>query len=219
MRLIDCFAPLISLSFQDHAQAADPGMDPAAIQQQYLERVDQCRQRCDQQGYSQRQREDALFAVIAWIDEQRLCAPQADSRWLHLELQKVLFNTSVAGDEFYQRLAATAEEDSQLREVFAYCLILGFRGRMYDRPQAFADLCQQSFGCKLEAFAAELPAQLFAAGPQAAAKKTMLKRLSFSRASHSLLMLLLSLGILGGLFYFGQRSLETLYSSITTAGL
>lgn len=219
MRLIDCFAPLISYTFQNQLTTGIEEIAPLKVQEQFLELTALCRQNCDQQGFSQEQRENALFAVIAWIDEQRLCDNDTDRQWLHLELQKVLFNTSIAGDEFYNRFAIIPELDDQVREVFAYCLVLGFRGRMYDSPEMFTDFCQVSFGSDIESLSGQFSEQLFGEGFLGAQKGQRLKTFSLFPVPFHLAVVLLSVGLLGGLFFFCQRSLNVLYASLPTVGL
>ncbi|MCM0082090.1 type IVB secretion system protein IcmH/DotU [Geomonas sp. Red32] len=70
------------------------------------------------------------FAVCALIDEFL-----AKSAWLHKQawlsdqLQRRHFNTTEAGEEFFQRLTALGRDRIDAREVYYLCLCLGFQGR------------------------------------------------------------------------------------------
>lgn len=76
--------------------------------------------------------EAAAFAVCALVDETLLCSPWTESgRWTQEPLQLLFFRTLNAGDEFFRRLEALPAGDAAVREVYAYCLALGFRGRYF----------------------------------------------------------------------------------------
>ena len=84
-------------------------------------------------GFSRRELEMALFAVCSWIDETVLCTNWSEkAKWLHNPLQLMLFKTTNAGEEFFTRLASLNSNDNHIREVFDYCLALGFKGRYYN---------------------------------------------------------------------------------------
>lgn len=78
--------------------------------------------------------ESAKFAVVAYIDELLLCSDwEKKSEWQHEPLQRVYFNTTSAGAEFYDRLNVLNKfgPDRDVREVYALCLGLGFRGKYF----------------------------------------------------------------------------------------
>lgn len=72
----------------------------------------------------------ALFAVLAWADETLLAGSWAGaSNWQRHLLQRQYFGTSTAGVAFFTRLDDLRSEQHDVREVYALCLSLGFRGR------------------------------------------------------------------------------------------
>lgn len=76
----------------------------------------------------------ARFAVCAWIDEAVLSSPWSEKgHWLREQLQRLYYNTTDAGEEFFQRLGAVGLHQREVREVFYLCLALGFTGK-YCRP-------------------------------------------------------------------------------------
>lgn len=82
----------------------------------------------------------ARFAVVAWADEAIVGHAHDTNRelaqnWKRSPLQKRLYGTTNAGEEFFERLAAIPVSDEGVREIFHLCLCLGFRGRYYDESQ------------------------------------------------------------------------------------
>ncbi len=115
-------------------------------------------------GFSQREEESALFAVCAWIDESILCSEWSGrEKWSCAPLQRVHFGTTRAGEEFFQRLESLDENDGNLREVYAYCLALGFKGRFFrvENEEELKKIRMDSIGF-LEGIAEpEIPGKLF----------------------------------------------------------
>ncbi|NVN91503.1 MAG: DotU family type IV/VI secretion system protein [Desulfuromonadales bacterium] len=74
--------------------------------------------------------DQARFAICAWVDEAILnSAWNQKSYWLKDQLQRIHYNTTDAGEEFFDRLNAIGLHQRELREVFYLCLALGFTGR------------------------------------------------------------------------------------------
>ncbi len=70
------------------------------------------------------------FAVCAWVDEALLNSPwKYRSLWLKDQLQRSYYNTTDAGEEFFQRLSAIGLHQREAREVYYLCLALGFTGQ------------------------------------------------------------------------------------------
>ena len=131
MRLVDCFSGLFSfvLRLPDNAEQYS---DARQVQEHCLGLIEEARQCCKERGYDQQQAEEALFAVIVWADEMILCSDLPFIHdWPTYQLQRYFFGINSGGDEFYDRLDAVDRQDTQLLEVFAYCLALGFHGRLY----------------------------------------------------------------------------------------
>lgn len=79
---------------------------------------------------------EGMFPVVAWCDERfaNLPAWRAGHEWRPLMLQKQIFNTSLAGVLFYDRLETLPPEDNELREIFVLCLSMGYLGRYSQHP-------------------------------------------------------------------------------------
>ncbi len=87
------------------------------------------------------------LGAMAWADEVLLATPWAGAgEWARNLLQRRHFNVTNAGDAFFKRLEVMEPEQIQVREVYFYCLSLGFAGRYgYDRnAKALADIRQAS---------------------------------------------------------------------------
>jgi type VI secretion system protein ImpK len=132
-RLIDALLELIvyTCSFLDPgAAAARPPF--ARVAEHYELLLQRAAAFKDAHGFPERDWEEALFAVCAWVDEKILCSDwEGRAPWVPCQLQRRRFATTRAGEQFYQRLEALPEGAGQVLEVYAYCLALGFQGRFF----------------------------------------------------------------------------------------
>jgi type VI secretion system protein ImpK len=102
--------------------------------------------------------QEALFAVVAWTDEVLLAAPWSGAQeWARHLLQKRHFGVSNAGDAFFSHLEQLGPQQIEVREVYIYCLSMGFAGRYgYDRnAKALDDIKQSSLLQVLSALRAQ----------------------------------------------------------------
>jgi type VI secretion system protein ImpK len=131
MRLVDCFSGFFSfvLRLPDNSEQYS---DARQVQEHCLGLIAEAQQCCKERGHDEQQTEEALFAVIVWADEVILCSnlPFVHD-WPTCQLQLHFFGINNGGDEFYDRLDTVDRRDIQLLEIFAYCLALGFHGRLY----------------------------------------------------------------------------------------
>ncbi len=141
MKLIDCYAELLAYT----VYLAGP--DPSAAALSYEEvrgRYDDLLQRAQalrsQGEFPDEQWQEGLFAVFALIDEMILCSgwPGRDT-WQVAQFQHRFFNTTNAGEEFFDHLKALGSGSEEVREVYGWCLAMGFKGR-YFRPEDAAGL-------------------------------------------------------------------------------
>ncbi len=99
----------------------------------------------------------AKFAVCAWVDEVINLSNWKDKmQWPSVELQRQFYMTNNAGEEFYQKLCALKRPQSQVLEVYATCLALGFKGCYYERfaseelESLKRSACSRFLGCSPE---------------------------------------------------------------------
>jgi type VI secretion system protein ImpK len=142
VRLVDCFIPF--MAFVRHFQGQPSGA-AASVKEQLDGLLADARRKAQEAGIPEADTQNALFAVVAWADEILLAAswPGAEE-WKRLLLQKRYFNVSSAGLEFFTRLEALGSHQLAIREVYFFCLSMGFAGR-YGRdpnPKALEDIKQ-----------------------------------------------------------------------------
>ncbi|SDV47122.1 DotU family type IV/VI secretion system protein [Chitinasiproducens palmae] len=85
--------------------------------------------------------DEGLFAVLAWADEILISStwPGA-AQWPRYLLQRKYFNSTTAGLAFFARLEQLRDDQADVREVYALCLSLGFKGRFaYERSTRALD--------------------------------------------------------------------------------
>lgn len=89
-------------------------------------------------GIDPRDYDDARFAVLAWVDETILNMPWSQrEQWTRALLQVRYYNTTNAGEEFFERLNRLRSDERSVREVYYLCLSLGFRGRYHSDGDEF----------------------------------------------------------------------------------
>ena len=132
MRLVDCFMETMAftLHFLEHMERDQtPYYEIAAL---YRELITRAKERSEDEEFRPAEREAALFAVCAWIDEALLMSQWKEKeQWRASPLQVAYFDTWNGGEEFFSRLAALDEREDQAREVYYYCLALGFKGSLF----------------------------------------------------------------------------------------
>lgn len=132
MRLIDCFTNLMAYSGHTMARADSIQLSYDQFDKDVGILLDEAEVRRHKGGFTDREFEEARFAVCAWVDEQVLTSKWPErERWEHNQLQRRFYNTTNAGEEFYERLAGFGDEDRPVLEVYSACLVMGFTGRYY----------------------------------------------------------------------------------------
>ena len=136
MRLVDCFYEIfyytIFLESLDFSQLTYKN-----VIKHYKDLFSRSLQAAKKAGFPQKKWGIGLFAVCAWIDEYILCSDWPEkTKWQQNTLQLFFFKTSNAGEEFFTRLEGLDRNDTNVREVYDYCLALGFKGRYYDSGYA-----------------------------------------------------------------------------------
>jgi type VI secretion system protein ImpK len=134
MRLIDCFVELLTFTAYliERLPLGHPSYEETRKKyDQLFAQAQHCRRA---NGFSDEDWNDALFAVCAWIDEIILCSDWKErANWQSEQFQRIYFNTSNAGEEFFLRLSKCAKDNKSVREVYDHCLFLGFKG-LFFRP-------------------------------------------------------------------------------------
>ncbi len=121
MRIVDCFTDVILYARKfERQQGEKAGVEELHSELRGL--LETSRQSALDHGISADIYEAAEFAVVAYIDELLLCSDwKKRGEWQHEPLQRIYFNTTSAGAEFYDRLNELNKfgPDRDVREVFA----------------------------------------------------------------------------------------------------
>lgn len=92
-------------------------------------------------GFSRDHLREGFYPVAAWADERisSLGQIKITHAWQPYLLQRRYFNTSLAGQEFFEHLSSLPVGDSSVRELYVMCLSFGFVGK-YNSRQNGVDL-------------------------------------------------------------------------------
>jgi len=142
MRLVDFYIDTLLTIRQLVPQLeATSEQDVDAVRAKLIQLLDEAQQNITAADLSEYQAEAALFPVVAYIDELILISKWSEkSKWQQVSLQRHFFDTTNAGQEFFDRLNVLNRqgEDRSVREVFLLCLGLGYKGQYFmpdDRPK------------------------------------------------------------------------------------
>ncbi|WP_024531166.1 DotU family type IV/VI secretion system protein [Serratia fonticola] len=151
MHLLDCYIPVfyrVLLIIQQEEKYTD------SLRETILSVLVLAQDKARQQGYDEQDIEEAHFAVLVWVDEVILCAA-ADglSQWRLASLQQTRYDSALGGQTFFERLNTLSESRVQVRLVYLFCLLCGFRGRFGSTDDlALNHVIQQQIDCLPENF-------------------------------------------------------------------
>lgn len=131
--LLDFFRPLLreGLALEEALEQSIGSVPPVAqLYAQLQQSLQAAMTNARRAGRTERDVLEAAFAVIAWLDEVIARYPEF---WAgHPPLQKTLFLTNNAGNEFFDpHLKALGPEQDEVREVFFMVMALGFVGQYW----------------------------------------------------------------------------------------
>jgi type VI secretion system protein ImpK len=82
--------------------------------------------------------DQARFAICAWIDEAVMNSAWGENiAWVKEPLQLKFYQTTNAGELFFERLNNLGPHQNDVREVYYLCLAMGFKGRYGNEEDAF----------------------------------------------------------------------------------
>ncbi|MFT5502960.1 MAG: type VI secretion system protein ImpK [Gammaproteobacteria bacterium] len=140
MRIVDCFTDVI-LFTRKFCRGELEEMTAEVVRQILQGLFVKSGQTSEEQGMSSDFFLSAKYPVVALVDEMLQTSRWSDkSSWAKNPLQRLYFNTTNAGADFYKKLNVLNKfgPDRDIREVYALCLGLGFRGKYFrgeDRKQ------------------------------------------------------------------------------------
>lgn len=213
MALLDCFTELIAYT----AYVADTG-EAASIEydavsktvHELVARSEACR---DARGIDPEDWRKAFFPVSAWVDERLLCSAwPGKGAWEGAQLQREHFNTTAAGEEFYTRLNALDSKERDVREVYAFCLALGFRGQYFEASHdgKMEDIRYTNLKRVTDNTDLAFPSALFPEGyePDTGKRKTGKRRAWRGFTPFSFGIALLPVLVFAGLYVLFERMLQ-----------
>ncbi len=141
MRLVDFYIdPILKITeIKDNSQHLSENWQ--SIKSEFNQLLINSQSDAIKAGFSQAIANEAMFPVVAYIDELILTSKWRERiLWQKESLQRIFFNTTNSGFEFYERLNKLNRQgdDRSVREVYLLCLSLGYKGRFYspqDRPK------------------------------------------------------------------------------------
>jgi type VI secretion system protein ImpK len=130
MRLSDYFINLVAYVayFIKHLDNQQPSFEEIKTNiRQHIAEIEKC---AAQDPASREDFDLARFAIFAWVDETIMNSTwQERNRWQGELLQRVYFQTTAAGELFFDRLNNIGLHQRDVREVYYLCLAMGFTGR------------------------------------------------------------------------------------------
>jgi type VI secretion system protein ImpK len=77
----------------------------------------------------------ARYALVCWLDEIFILDSSWANEWNEQKLETGLYDRNDRADEFWEQLRrCEARMETDALEVYYLCVMLGFRGRMRERP-------------------------------------------------------------------------------------
>ena len=130
MRLTDCFMDVVAYVayFLQTVTTRQPSFDQVRSNIQQLMAATEDKMR--QGGVSQSDYDLARFAICAWVDEAILSSGwQEKAKWQASQLQRFYYQTTDAGEIFFDKLNSIGPHQRDVREVYYLCLAMGLKGR------------------------------------------------------------------------------------------
>ena len=130
MHLTDCFMPVIAYVVYFLKTVAGKQPPYEQVKADILRLLGQSEDGLRKGPFSQEDYDGARFAVCSWIDEAMLNSSwNQKQQWQREQLQRLYYQTTEAGEEFFERLNQLGLHQREIREVYYLCLALGFMGR------------------------------------------------------------------------------------------
>lgn len=135
MKLLDCYMPVFILitDIEANHQQYDCFQ---YTRDKFTLAIEQAVSLAESINVTDRERDDAFYAVTVLIDEKILCSSLIfRDEWRDSLLQYKYFGSSVGGEQFFEKLDNLDKNNSEAVGVFLCCLLLGFKGKYIDNEQ------------------------------------------------------------------------------------
>jgi len=130
MRLIDCFIDLIAYITYLVKSGAEKNLSYDQVKADIQNLITQSQKHLENGTVSREDYDLARFAVFAWVDEA-IMNSSWDGRiqWQREQLQRLYYQTTDAGEIFFERLNTIGPHQRDVREVYYLCLAMKFTGQ------------------------------------------------------------------------------------------
>ncbi len=151
MTLIDRYSKVFAyLTEQFSENAARAQLDYQTFRTQLIQLIGEQDLLCQQDGYVHEYCANAKFAIVVFLDEFIQKSSWAGrATWVEELLQREIFSTTNGGVEFFEhlhKLNPYNPSERDVREIYYYCLVLGFEGKYYNNDQkALHELIEHNF--------------------------------------------------------------------------
>ncbi len=130
MRLTDSFSSLIAYIAYFQKAGAKRSISFDQLLADVLRLLSESEASIQHQNIGAEDYDQARFAICAWIDETILSSSwEWRAEWQKNQLQRRYYNTTDAGQEFFERLNNLGMHQQEVREIFYLCLAMGFKGQ------------------------------------------------------------------------------------------
>ena len=105
---------------------------PEMLYQRMRSFIDRAMRSAAEKGFANNDVQDIGYALVGLTDELVMSkGGELRDYWLPRSLQLQLFNTNVAGEQFFEKLNALRHDPSRLEvlKVYYLCLLFGFQGK------------------------------------------------------------------------------------------
>ncbi len=133
MRIVDFFTDVL-LFTRKFCRGETEEMTVDQVRQQLEGLFQQSQVMSEENGILDNIYQAGKYPVVALVDEMLQTSSWLEKAlWTKNPLQRIYFNTTNAGSDFYDRLNVLNKfgPDRDVREVYALCLGLGFRGKFF----------------------------------------------------------------------------------------
>ena len=221
MRLVDCFSELFYYTlFLRSMEFGQVSFDD--VRKHYTKLFKRIVESVKKIQASRQDFEHAFFATAAWIDETVMESLwDGRNKWMQNPLQLQLFHTTNAGEEFFIRLQGLQDKDIEVRQVYDYCLALGFRGKYFrteDKP-ALDQVISENIRRINGDLSPKLPKLLFPESYVWEFDKPPKPKSLTGNIALIVTAIILPLIVLGGLYIYFDESLTTLVLEYFNTGL
>ncbi len=135
MQLVDSFIDVILYTRNFERTANNESYEYEVVRTELMRLFSDSHTQAINNGYSEELYSTAKQGIVAYVDEVIQCSSWVfRSKWKKEPLQRIYYDTTNLGDEFYEILNKLNKfgPEREVREVYSLCLGLGFHGKYFN---------------------------------------------------------------------------------------